>query len=298
MLILILLKAKFAWLQHNILTFIMINKILKEQYETEFISFKDKLTSFVFRLVTNRQDTEDIVQETYLKVFEKLNTFKKASSFKTWVFTIALNTAKNHLDRQNRWKENAQDYGANLHSKHPRYSEQFVSVFHTTPEREYEIKEHINYCFNCINKTLILKQQICLLLKEVYHFKISEIMQITNFTEGIVKHALADARKNMIRIFDDRCAFINKKGTCHQCTALTGVLNPKQDAHIKAQKLKLVKEGNTTNGEYLLNLRLDLVQGIDPLNSKNTIINTYMLENCESWVKVGIEKKVLDSRPK
>jgi len=110
---------------------------------------------------------------------------------------------------------------------------------------------------------------------------------------------LADTRKNMIRIFDDRCAFVNKKGVCHQCTALTGILNSKQDAHIKAQKIKMVKEGNSSvDKEYLLDLRLELVNGIDPLNSKNTIINTYMLESCETWVKEGIEKKVLNSRPK
>lgn len=271
---------------------------MKEQYEIEFISFKDKLSSFIFRLVTNRQDTEDIVQETYLKVFEKIDAFQKKSSFKTWVFTIALNTSKNHLEKQKRWKENTQDYGANLHSKSHSHFENFKNVFQTTPERKYEIKEHINYCFNCINKTLLLKQQLCLLLKDVYYFKISEIVQITNFTEGIVKHSLADARKNMIRIFDDRCAFVNKKGVCHQCTALTGALNPKQNAHVKAQELKMVQEGDSTDKEYLLNLRLELVKGIDPLNSKNTIINSYMLENCENWVEEGIEKKVLESRPK
>jgi RNA polymerase sigma-70 factor, ECF subfamily len=271
---------------------------LKAQYEIEFISFKNKLSSFVFRLITNRQDTEDIVQETYLKVFEKLDTFKNKSSFKTWVFTIALNTAKNHLEKQNRWKENSQDYGANLHSESPKHFEKLKTIFQTTHEQEYEIKEHINYCFNCINKTLLLKQQVCLLLKDVYSFKIAEIIQITGFTEGIVKHSLADARKNMIRIFDNRCTFVNKEGICHQCTTLTGELNPKQNAHIKAQELNLVKEGNSADKEYLLNLRLELVNEIDPLNAKNTIINTYMLENSESWVKEGNEKKVLISRPK
>jgi len=69
------------------------------------------------------------------------------------VFTIALNTAKNNLDKQNRWKENAQDFGAKLHSESPKHFEKFKAVFQTTPEREYEIKEHISYCFNCINKT-------------------------------------------------------------------------------------------------------------------------------------------------
>ncbi|WP_220628068.1 RNA polymerase sigma factor [Confluentibacter sediminis] len=266
---------------------------MKEQYEIEFISFKDKLSSFIFRLVTNRQDTEDIVQETYLKAFEKLNTFRKQSSFKTWVFTIAMNTAKNHLEKQKRWQENAQDYGANLHSKSPEYWERFQHVFKSTPDQEYDIKEHISYCFNCINKTLPLKQQVCLLLKEVYHFKVDEIIQITNLTEGVVKHALADARKNMIRIFDGRCAFVNKNGVCHQCTELTGILNSKQNAYIKAQEVKMVQEGNSVDKEYLLDLRLELVKGINPLNSKNTLVTTYFLEHSEKWVIEGKLKKVL-----
>ena len=271
---------------------------MKKQYEIEFITFRDKLSSFIFRLTTNRQDTEDIVQDTYLKVFDKLDTFQQKSSFKTWVFTIALNISKNHLNKQNRWAENTQDYGANLHSKSPDLFTKMQDIFQSTPERNYEVKEHINYCFNCINKTLLLNQQICLLLKDVYSFKGSEIITITGLTEGKVKHSLADARKNMIQIFDNRCAFINKKGTCHQCTTLKGALNPKQNAHIKAQEIKLVKEGNNSNTEYLLELRLELVREIDPLNTANSALNTYMLENSESWVEQGIEKKVLQSRPK
>ncbi len=256
---------------------------MSEQHLAEFLKFKNELSSFIFRLLTNRQDTEDVIQDTYIKVFQKLDTFQEKSSFKTWVFSIALNTAKNHLSKQNRWKENAQDAGADSHTNSEALTTLMRTVFEQTPERNYEIREHINYCFNCINKTLLLKQQICLLLKEVYHFKITEIMEITHFSEGVVKHAVADARKNMIRIFKSRCAFINQEGTCHQCTTLKGVLNPEQDSHIKAQQIKLVKEGNSDDYDYLLNLRLALVQNIDPLHANNSILNTYMLENLESW---------------
>lgn len=276
----------------------VIKQALSNNYEIEFVNFKKQLTSFVFRLITNRQDTEDIVQNTYIKVFENIDTFQGKSSFKTWVFPIALNSAKNHLNKRKRWSENAQDYGANLHSKYPEHWKKMQNVFLSTPEQDYEIKEHINYCFNCINKTLLLKQQICLLLKDVYSFKVKEIIEITGFSEGIVKHSLTDARKNMIRIFDNRCAFVNKKGTCHQCTTLKGAFNPKQDAHIKAQEIKLARESNHPDAAYLLNLRLDLVKGIDPLNSQNSILTTYMLEHNEGWVEEGIEKKVLESRPK
>ncbi len=269
-----------------------------DNFHTDFLTFKDELSSFIFRLTTHRQDTEDIVHDTYIRALENLNSFKGASTLKTWVFSIALNLTKNRLTKKERWRENAQDYGAMLHVHSQQHWKKFTEVFDSTPDRKYEIKEHIAYCFNCINKTLVIDQQVCFLLKDVYEFKVDEIIKITGLTEGKVKHALADARKNMIRIFDNRCAFVSKKGICHQCTTLTGNLNPKQNAHIEANKIKMVRNGNSSDKDYLLNLRLELVKAIDPLNSPNTIMNTFMLESCESWVEEGIEKKVLESRPK
>jgi RNA polymerase sigma-70 factor, ECF subfamily len=268
------------------------------EFHEDFLLFKNELKSFIFRLTTNREDTEDIVHDTYLKAIDSLHTFQGLSSLKTWVFAIALNLSRNHLRKQKRWLENAQDYGAMLHVSSQKHSEKLQAVFDATPEKNYQITEHIAYCFNCINKTLELTQQVCLLLKEVYEFKVSEIVAITNLSEGVVKHAIADARHHMIRIFDDRCAFVNKNGACHQCTALKGHLNPKHNAHMEALKIKMVREGINPDKEHLLNLRLELVKVVDPLDSPNSLLNTFMLENSENWVNEGIEKKVIEVRPK
>jgi len=268
---------------------------LKKQFEIEFIAFKAKLSSFVFRLVTNKQDTEDIVQETYLKAFEKIDSFQGKSSFKTWVFTIALNLAKNHLKKQKRWLENAQDYGAMLHAKSKKHWDAFQSVFESTPEQEYSIKEHLVYCFNCMNKTLELEQQICLLLKEVYDFKVKEIIGITKLSEGKVKHALTNARKNLNAIFEKRCAIVNQNGMCNQCSELTGILNPKQKVQEKVNQLKLAKQKHTTSNDRLLDIRLDMVKSLNPLQSNNTLITTYFLENSEKWVKEGKQKNILEN---
>ncbi len=273
----------------------MITQIKAEE---EFIAFKDQLASFIFRLVTNREETEDLVQDTFLKVVENLESFKGKSTFKTWVFSVSTNLAKDHLRKKNnpRWLENAQTYGARLHMASPTHWEKYLSVFQSTPEKEYEVKEHIAYCFNCINKTLELEQQICLLLKDVYSFSIKEMMEITGLSEGKTKHALANARNHMIRIFDNRCALINKKGTCHQCTELTGLLNSEQDAQIKANQIKMVRESANpkSDKEYLLQLRMQLTQSINPLNAKNTLVNTFMLESAPKWVQEGKERNVLE----
>lgn len=266
--------------------------MLLKNHIQEFTTLKPELQSFLYRMLTNKQDLEDIVQETYIKVHQNLSSFKGESSFKTWVFTIALNLAKNHLQKQKRWVENAQDYGAEIHASDTALWNKMREVFTDTPDKTYEIKEHIAYCCNCIFKTLELNQQICLWLKEVYHIKVHEIIQITQLTEGKVKHAIADGRKNMIRIFDNRCSLVSKKGACHQCTVLKNNLNPSHNAQVEATKIKMVKDGNNSDKEHLLNLRFELTSKINPLDAPNSILNTYMLENSENWVALGKERKV------
>ena len=51
----------------------------------------------VLRMVRNREDAEDVVQDAFVSAFEKLGTFKGTASFRTWVISIALNRARNLL---------------------------------------------------------------------------------------------------------------------------------------------------------------------------------------------------------
>lgn len=81
----------------------------KEQYENKFIRIQKQLTSFVYRLVTNKEDTKDLVQETYIKAMKNLSAFEGRSSYKTWVFAIATNLCKDFLKSQSRWTEDYQD---------------------------------------------------------------------------------------------------------------------------------------------------------------------------------------------
>lgn len=265
----------------------MNNKI----YESDFLSFKDELLSFIFRLVSNRAQAEDLVHDAYIKAFDKLETFRQESSFKTWVFAIAHNLAKNQLAKQKRWREDAQQLNAHLHINSEEMFNDMRAVYNSKPDTNFEIKEHITYCFNCMMKTLEIQQQICLWLKNVYDFKIHEIMTITGLSEGKVKHAVADARKHLVRIFDDKCAFVSKKGTCHQCSSLKGILNPQQDAQAEANQIKMVKEGTTSEKEHLLDLRVELIQTINPLDSSTDHLHTYFLENSPKWVKMALSEK-------
>lgn len=50
----------------------------------------------------NPQDAEDLTQDVFIKVYRKLDTFEGRSSFKTWVYRIAINTCRNEIRRRSR----------------------------------------------------------------------------------------------------------------------------------------------------------------------------------------------------
>ena len=59
--------------------------------------FRNRVYSLCFRMTGQRQDAEDIVQESFMKAFEKLSGFQFRSAFKSWMYRIVINTAKNSL---------------------------------------------------------------------------------------------------------------------------------------------------------------------------------------------------------
>ena len=64
--------------------------ILVRKYESRIVHIAQKY-------VKNESDAEDIKQETFIKAYNSLNKFRNESAFYTWLYRIAINTAKNHL---------------------------------------------------------------------------------------------------------------------------------------------------------------------------------------------------------
>jgi len=66
--------------------------------------YKDQLLNFVYRFLGNEVEAEDIVQETFLRVYRNRNAYRKVAKFSTWIYTIAGNLAKTELRKRKRRK--------------------------------------------------------------------------------------------------------------------------------------------------------------------------------------------------
>ncbi len=142
--------------------------------------YKDQLLNFVYRFVGNRSDAEDIVQETFLRVYKNKHYYKEIAKFSTWVYTIASNLAKTELRRRKR---------------HKIFS---VSNF-VNEERDYDIPDRDHSPERKVDGTLkedIIQKAIeklppkfkeVIILRDVQGFAYEEISQILNIPLGTVK---------------------------------------------------------------------------------------------------------------
>ena len=159
--------------------------------------YDKRLLNFVYRTVGDRERAEDLVQETFVRVYRHLHRFDQTKKFSTWIYTIAGNLAKNELRNRSRnplvlfqtivknWDadfrplewEDARTKPDDLYRK--RFVRQKVE------EAVAELPEHHRTVF---------------VLRELQGKSYEEIAEITGCNLGTVKSRLNRARNSFARI--------------------------------------------------------------------------------------------------
>src|SRR5271168_3507662 len=137
--------------------------------EILFESLRKPLFSFVYRMVTHRQDAEDLTQEVYVRALRGLTDYRGDSQFKTWLFGIATHTCLDFLREKQRWRVEAQKIAEEEGMKSSAHNQR-LSQLMSDPGFIFEIKEHIAYCLACIGRTLPPEEQAAILLRDMFGF--------------------------------------------------------------------------------------------------------------------------------
>lgn len=74
----------------------------KNAFNLLVLKYQSKVISLVSRYVRNQADVADVAQEAFIKAYRALPNFRGESAFYTWLYRIAVNTAKNYLVSQGR----------------------------------------------------------------------------------------------------------------------------------------------------------------------------------------------------
>ncbi len=79
----------------------------KRAFDLLVLKYQHKIVSLIGRYVHDSHEVEDVAQEAFIRAYRALRGFRSESAFYTWLYRIAINTAKNHLAARHRRPPNS-----------------------------------------------------------------------------------------------------------------------------------------------------------------------------------------------
>lgn len=151
--------------------------------------YQQRVGGVISKLIKDYHEIQDITQDVFIKVYKALPKFRGDSAFYTWIYRIAINTAKNHLVAKGRRIQNSDIEPVEAEN----YSGGFERQNFDTPDAEYERQEIEKVVHDAIAELPDdLKQAI--LLREVEGLSYEEIAETMNCPIGTVRSRIFRAR--------------------------------------------------------------------------------------------------------
>ncbi len=165
---------------------------------SELVKRYDKrLLNFVYRTVGDRERAQDLVQETFVRVYRHLRRFDQTKKFSTWIYTIAGNLAKNELRNRSRNPLILfQAIKKNWEADHRPLEWEDTKL---RPDDLYR-KRHLKELVERAVAELPEHHRMVFVLRELEGKTYEEIADITGCNLGTVKSRLNRARNNFARI--------------------------------------------------------------------------------------------------
>lgn len=183
---------------------ILIKGCLKNKRRSQeelFRMYYGKMLAVCLRYIQDRDSAEEVLQEGFIKIFDKLEAFDYKGSFEGWMRRIMANTAIDSIRRHKKdpmLTDNDEDF--KLGSVNPSIEceeEEFTAI---KAEMALEAIQELSPAYRAVFNLYVIEE---------YTHK--EIAEILNISEGTSKSNLAKAKQNLQKILIDRFKNIDEK---------------------------------------------------------------------------------------
>lgn len=161
--------------------------------------YQERIYATIYHMTSNHEDANDLAQETFIKAYQALKSFKGGSSFYTWIYRIAVNKTINFLkQRKNRVHMSLNDLDFN--AEHD--PDLVALVSDQTPRREVnlaELQEKLNEAMQKLSDS----HRLVVTLHDVQGLAHDEIAEIMDCNIGTVRSRLFYARQQLQALLAD-----------------------------------------------------------------------------------------------
>ncbi|SFM11120.1 RNA polymerase sigma factor RpoE [Nitrosomonas communis] len=164
----------------------------KHAFDLLVIKYQRKLARLLSQFIRDAAEVEDVAQETFIKAYRALPSFRGESAFYTWLYRIGINTAKNFLVSQGRKVPTAVSEFDNEDAENFEEAGRLREV--STPESELmtkQIAQTVNQSLDSLPEEL----RTAIVLREIEGLSYEEIASIMNCPIGTVRSRIFRARE-------------------------------------------------------------------------------------------------------
>mgnify|MGYP002622704077 CR=1 FL=1 len=148
--------------------------------------YQERLFALIYGIVRDRHEVEDVAQEVFLKVYQRITAFDERSKFYTWLYRVAVNAAKDHVKKRSRRPSVALDEDAGIPDGTPGPLDGAGSE-----ETRARVREAI--------AALPVRYREVLALRELEGLAYNEIAEVLKLSVGTVESRLHRARQRLKR---------------------------------------------------------------------------------------------------
>lgn len=166
----------------------------REAFKELVDSYQRKVYGICIGMLKNPDDSMDVTQEVFIKVYRNLESFNRESSFYTWLYRITVNKCIDFIRKRKRKRE--VDYDDAIQSARDTSTdgELMPSRLGLNPDRVYARKELREKMLEAL-ETLGEKHRTILILREVEGLSYEEIAEVLQISKGTVMSRLYHARR-------------------------------------------------------------------------------------------------------
>ncbi len=170
--------------------------------------YRNELLTHCYRMLGSLEEAEDQVQETFLRAWRRLETYRGRASMRAWLYKIATNTCLDTLKRRPR-RTLPIELGFPADPAAPPaapisdpvwiepYPDELLAPMDASPEARYEQRESISLAFMVALQALPARQRCALILGDVLDWQASEIAEALDTSISSVNSLLHRARTNL-----------------------------------------------------------------------------------------------------